>query len=192
VIADGLACDAAAAGFCELALQAQQGERLILCLIGDTISTEVPVALRADGRMHTYHLRCRAGEWEGAIRAIALYGHGGEPVRCSIDRLRLTDTWTAPPDVRIRALAPDRRLALPGAPVTVTCRLQNIGASLNERRPVVLTPCPGLQIQPQHAQTIGPLGRHAVQMLASDPFLDGAAVAAIADVEDFFRPAGAR
>ncbi len=131
-----LALEAAAHPVCSVRLAVDRGTRGVFTFASETRWKDVPFRLIPDGRMRWYTLRCsKQPPWDGTIGAMGfrIEGAAGK-VRVRIDAIHLGRTSRAPPDLRIIAMAPARRINPLNHSTDVTAWVRNFGGTAREVR----------------------------------------------------------
>ena len=151
----GLAVDAATHPVCTVRMAADSGERGVCIFASNKMLAEVPFRLRSDGAMHSYTLRCGGQlRWGGEIDAMGLRVEGGKPdTTVRVESIRLDATSHAPADLRILAVAPERRICGLGQDATVQAWVQNVGGAA-ENVAVRLAATAGIAVQGSAVATI--------------------------------------
>lgn len=153
---DGLAC-------CDVRMRAAAGTRGVLVLAGDSFFKELPFALHADGRMHTYTVTCADAPWNGLLRSLGLYVDGTTTVTdIGLDGVVLAGATAAPADVRILSLAPERRINALSERVAVTCWIRNLGGPCPRAR-LHLSATAGIRVANDASRDTGELAPGATR-----------------------------
>ena len=161
----GLSFDAASHPICTARLAGSQRGRGVLLFVSDTMFKEVPFRLIADGKVHDYTIRCgTTSPWDGNIHALGLRIESDGPCSVTLETLHMAATSHAPPDLRIAALAPERRCGKVGEPMRVTAWVRNLGGT-TRRGTATLNPPPGVSVQGQAGQSLRDLGFDEVRQL---------------------------
>ncbi|NOY80238.1 MAG: LamG domain-containing protein [Kiritimatiellaeota bacterium] len=153
-----LALDAAAHPVCSVRLAVDRGRRGVFTFASDKRWKDIPFRLIPDGRMRWYTLRCsQQPPWDGTIGVIGFRIEGTGPANVRIDAIHLGRTSRAPPDLRISAVAPARRINALDRSVDVVAWVRNFGGTARNISVHLHAP-PGVAIDGLSVATLQELG----------------------------------
>lgn len=136
----------------------------------------IPLALIADGRMHSYVIDATADpEWDGSLRALCL-APSDQEAHVDLDFVRVTMEPEAPAELRVEHFLPARAFNRAGRPCVINARVRNLGGPEGPVT-VELGLQAGVHITGSTSRTIEKMDFGAVRELTWEVQADGAMTA---------------